>query len=255
MIDLHSHILPGIDDGAQIVSDSIELAKAAVEEGIQTLFATPHHMNGAYENTKETILKKVDQLKQTLYEHNIPLEILPGQEVRIYGNLVEDYEAGNILTLNDEGIYLLVELPSGHVPRYTEKLLFDIQLQGIAPIIVHPERNQELIERPELLLKFVEKGALSQVTAASIAGMFGKKIKKFSLDLIEANLTHFIASDAHNLRGRSFKMTDAFDVVKKEFGNDLVYLFKENAQLLTDGKVVYREAPQPVKRKKILGIF
>ncbi|MBO1511900.1 tyrosine-protein phosphatase [Metabacillus bambusae] len=254
MIDIHSHILPGVDDGAQTVEDSINMARLAVEEGITKIIATPHHQNGKYINRKQDILERVSELNRLLQNENIPLEVLPGQETRIYGELLEDLEKGDILPLNQSN-YLFIELPSGHVPRYTEKLIFDIQLHGITPIIVHPERNAEVIENPEKLLNLVRKGSLTQVTAGSITGHFGKKIQKFSLQLIEANLTHFISSDAHNITSRSFKIRDSISEIEKEFGNQAVYYFKENAEQLIHGQIVYKQQPSQIKRKKFLGIF
>lgn len=255
VIDIHCHILPGIDDGAQTIEDSISMARLAVQEGITSIIATPHYKNGSYENKKQDILVKVEELNNVLQQEAIPLQILPGQEPRIYGELLADYENDEILTLNYGEKYLFIELPSGHVPRYTERLLYDIQMRGLTPIIVHPERNSEIIQNPDILYHLVEKGTLTQVTASSVAGYFGKSIKKFSLQLIEANLTHFIASDAHNVAKRSFKMTEAIDVVQKEFGMDMVYLLTENAELLVEGKAVYKEIPEQVRRKKILGMF
>ena len=255
MIDIHCHIVFGVDDGAKDLNDSIEMAKAAVDEGITTIIATHHHHNGQYTNSKQDIISRVEILNDELKQRQIPLNILPGQEPRIYGEILGDYNNGQILTLNNSDKYIFIELPSGHVPRYTEKLLFDIQMKGLVPIIVHPERNQEIIENSDILYQFVKKGACSQVTASSVAGYFGKKIKKFSLQLIEANLTHFIASDAHNLSSRSFKMREAYAVVEKEFGMNGVYLFQENAELLIDSKTIYKEIPTRVKKRKILGIF
>ena len=254
MIDIHSHILPSIDDGAMDEQASIAMAKQAVAEGVHTIIATPHHKNGQFENKKEFILQQVEKLNEILSIESIPLTVLPGQELRINGGVLADYEAGEILTLNQTQ-YLFIEFSSGHVPRYAEQLLYDIQLKGLTPIIVHPERNQELITNPDLLYQFVEKGALTQVTAASITGGFGKKIKKFSHQLIEANLTHFIASDAHNITSRSFKMQGAYSEIEKESGKSIVYLFMENAELLVEGKQVYKEMPQRIKTKKFLGLF
>ncbi|MBM7690771.1 protein-tyrosine phosphatase [Peribacillus deserti] len=256
MIDLHSHILPGIDDGADSLEESVELARLAVKEGIQTLYATPHHKNGSYENSRISILQSVDTLNQVLRDEQIPLRIMPGQEIRIHGEMAEEVEKAELLPIGiKEGQYLLVELPSGHVPAYTKKVLFDIQLQGITPIIVHPERNAEIIERPHVLFNLVDKGALTQVTASSLAGYFGKKIKRFSQELIAANLTHFIASDAHNIKNRSFNMVHAYDEIEKEFGIDMIYFFKENAESVLLGESVYKEMPQQIKTKKFLGIF
>ncbi|MEH6949679.1 CpsB/CapC family capsule biosynthesis tyrosine phosphatase [Bacillus sp. JJ634] len=255
MIDIHCHILSGIDDGAQTMEDSLAMAEQAVQQGITKIIATPHHKNGKYENRKQDILHRVVELNNVLKEKKIPLDILHGQEPRIYGELVEDYRNGEIVTLNDGGQYLFVELPSAHVPRYTAKLLYDIQSEGLTPIIVHPERNQELIQNPDLLYEFVKNGTLTQITAASIAGDFGKNIAKFSMQLIEANLTHFVSSDAHNITNRSFKMNEAFDAIERKYGVDFIYYFTENAELLVQGKAVYRDEPEKIKKKKFLGIF
>lgn len=248
MVDIHCHILPGIDDGAKNLKDSIIMAKHAVSEGIHTIIATPH-FNQSYDNRKPLIETKVIELNQALKEENIDVEILVGQEPRIYGEILSDYENNKIQTLNNSQ-YLFIEFPSSQVPRYTEKLLFDIQMKGLTPIIVHPERNAELMERPEKLYELVQKGALTQVTASSLCGYFGKKIKTFSEQLIEANLTHFIASDAHNVGNRSFKMNEAFESIEKNYGIDYVYLFKENAELLVEGKNIIKEIPELIKKKK-----
>ncbi|MGG0449213.1 CpsB/CapC family capsule biosynthesis tyrosine phosphatase [Priestia megaterium] len=255
MIDIHCHILPGIDDGAQVLEDSLDMARQAVSEGIHTLIATPHHKNGKYINEKQTIIQQVDQLNMELQKQRIPLTILPGQESRIYGELVEDYTRGKVLTLNDNHKYVFIEFPSNQVPRYAEQLFFDVQSEGLTPIIVHPERNSKLLEDPNLLYNFVNKGALTQVTASSVTGRFGKKVRKFSLDLISANLTHVIASDAHNVSGRNFLMAEAMDVIEQEYGIDMIELFNSNAAAITEGSVCFKDSPEKIVKKKFLGIF
>ncbi|KMY43002.1 tyrosine protein phosphatase [Bacillus sp. FJAT-27916] len=254
MIDIHSHILPGLDDGATTMEDSLEMAKLAVSEGIKTIIATPHHKNGAYDNEKTNILQSMDQFKKQLAINKIPLTVLPGQEVRVYGELLEEWEQGSIQTINDTP-YILIEFPSTHIPRYTKTLFFDLLNHGIFPILVHPERNAAIVENPNLLYDFVQMGVASQLTNGSITGKFGKKIKKVSADLIDANLIHFIASDAHNTSSRQFWMNDAFDEIEKQFGVDHLYYFKENAQLLIEGKPIMREMPQKVRQRKFLGLF
>ncbi|MGM7721727.1 tyrosine-protein phosphatase [Metabacillus sp. Hm71] len=254
MIDIHSHILPGVDDGAQTVEDAISMAKLAVEEGITKIIATPHHQNGKYINKKQNIIERVSEFNMILQQENISLEVLPGQETRIYGELIEDFVKGDILPLNNTK-YLFIELPSGHVPRYTEKLLYDVQLNGLTPVIVHPERNSEIIENPEILFNLVKKGSLTQITACSITGHFGKKIQRFSTQLIESHQTHFISSDAHNISSRSFRIKESISVLEKEFGSQIVYFFQENAELLLKGQTVYKPEPNQIKRKKFLGIF
>ncbi|MEH7180558.1 tyrosine-protein phosphatase [Neobacillus vireti] len=254
MVDIHSHILPGVDDGAQDIAESIKMAKAAVEQGIHTIVATPHHLNNRYENHKKTIIDRVAELNLIFEQEQIDLQVFPGQETRIYGELLEGYELGEILPINQTQ-YVLIEFSSNHVPQYTEKLFYEMQVRGLIPIIVHPERNQQLIEQPDVLYKLVKNGALSQITAASVHGAFGKKIKKFSQQLIEANLTHFIASDAHNTTSRSFRMREAYGMIQAKYGSEMVYLFKENAALAIEGKYVYKEPPERIKKKKIFNLF
>jgi protein-tyrosine phosphatase len=255
MIDIHSHILPGIDDGAKTIEDSIDMAEKAVSEGIHTIIATPHHMNGKYDNTKSDILPLVSELNERFKQENINLEVLPGQECRIYGEILEDYQKGEILTLNQDSTYLFIEFPSSSVPRYAERLLYDIQVEGLTPVIVHPERNAELIERQDKLYKLVKNGAATQVTASSLVGYFGKNIQKFSQQIIEANLAHFIASDAHNINNRTFKMEEAMNYIEKKYGIDTVYYYTENAEMVIENKTIYKEIPEEIKKKKFLGIF
>lgn len=255
MIDIHCHILPGIDDGASNFTDSLLMAKQAEAEGIRTIIATPHHQNGRYNNVKADIIEMTAELNAYLQSEKVNIEILPGQETRIYGEILEDYEAGEILPLANISNYLFIELPSNHVPRYTDQLCFDLQMKGLTPVIVHPERNSELIEHPEKLYKLVQNGAATQITAASFTGHFGKKIQKFTFDLIESNLTHFIASDAHNTKKRGFKMEEAYELLKKKYGTDSLYYFMDNAELIIDGQDIDKEIPVRIKRKRILGIF
>jgi protein-tyrosine phosphatase len=254
MIDIHCHILPGIDDGAQNLSDSLKMAEQAVEQGIHTIIATPHYIKNRYENPKQTILAKLEELNEALEINNINLKILPGQEPRIDGDLLKEIDKGEVIPLTGTS-YLFVEFPSAHIPRYTEQLFYDLQRNGLTPIIVHPERNQEIIERPERLYQLIKNGALSQVTASSLCGELGKKIKTFSQQIIEFNLTHFIASDAHNTSKRGFKLQDAYRTVSSDFGTDYEYMFKENAEILVAGKNIYKEIPEQIKRKKLFKIF
>ncbi|MGE6375510.1 tyrosine-protein phosphatase [Peribacillus muralis] len=255
MIDIHSHILPGVDDGAKHITETIAMAKLAISEGIQTIIATPHHKNGHFENEKNDIIEKVAELNEILKAESIDLEVLPGQETRIYGDLLLDYQDERILSLNNDGKYVFIELPSDHVPAYTEPLIYDIQMKGLVPIIVHPERNQEFLEYPNQLYKLVKHGAYTQITAKSIVGGFGKKTKNFSFQLIEKNLTHFVASDAHNTKSRAFHMIEAFNKIESKYGVEMRYLFMDNAELLIQGKLATKEMPEKIETRKIFGIF
>lgn len=255
MIDIHCHILPDTDDGAKTVDDALVMARHAVEEGITTIIATPHHRNGTYVTPKATILAKVDELNRQLTAAQIPLTILPGQEPRIFGEVVECYTNGELLSLNDQHQYMLIEFSNTHIPKYAKQLLFNLQQIGIIPIIVHPERNPEIVKNSDILYQFVKAGALVQVTSASVIGKFGKNIQKFTLQLIEHHLAHFIASDAHNITSRSFHLREAYELVEAEFGVAMRFSLQENATLASEGRFVAPEQPNLIKRKRILGIF
>ncbi|MFK2825937.1 tyrosine protein phosphatase [Bacillus sp. B190/17] len=256
MVDLHCHILPGVDDGAETLKDSLTMAKEAEKEGIKTIVATPHHKNGLYNNERKDIVAGIEELNKELKEARINVRILPGQEIRIHEKMVEHLDGGQLLTLGGSSSYLFIELPPNHVPCYTEQLLFDIQMKGVIPIIVHPERNQEFIQHPDKLYRFVRNGAATQITAASYAGYFGKKIQDFTGQMIEANLTHLMASDAHNVSSRGFHMARAYECLQKRKGTDYVYYFQENAELIVRGKHIDKEPPERIRpKKKFLGLF
>jgi protein-tyrosine phosphatase len=253
MIDIHSHILPGLDDGASNLQDSINMAKNAAGIGVSHIIATPHHKNGLYLNEKEDIINRVQMLNIILEKENIPVSILPGQEIRIYKDFLCDIE--EFLTLNDTGKYLFLELPSNHFPSYALDLIYEIQLNEITPIIVHPERNSELHANPKLLFKLIDEGAVTQITTGSVLGVFGKRIKSFTESIIKHNLTHFVASDAHNLNKRNFNLDRAYIEIEKKFGSIYVNAFKANAISLINGQPILDSQPLPYRRKKLLGIF
>lgn len=254
LIDIHCHILPGVDDGAETELDSLQMAEAAVEEGIHTIIATPHHKNGRYENDKQTIKKNVSNFNKLLDQSNLPLTVLAGQETRLNGEMTDDIANGELLPLN-ETKYVFVEFPTGHIPHYAKRVLFDMQMAAYKPIIVHPERNRTLMKHPNLLYDFVRSGALTQVTAASYVGKFGKNVQKRSHQFMEANLVHFIASDAHNTTTRRFSMKEACQQIERDFGYEERRLLIENSQLLVEGKNIHIFEPKKIKPKAFFGLF
>lgn len=230
------------------------MARKAVEAGITHIFATPHHLNEKYVNVKSNIIDRAVRLTESLQQNNIPLTIHLGQEVRIHRDIFSSLEKEEILTIDDNGTYLLLELPSGRAPSYTQEVIYELLLKGITPIIVHPERNKELIGNPKLLFELVQEGALTQITSGSIIGDFGKSIQSFSKKIIEHNLAHFIATDAHNIGSRGFTLQQAYETITKTHGVQRTFYFKENAEQLLKDQSPAVEKPIPFK-KKILGIF
>ena len=257
MVDIHSHILWGIDDGAKTPEDTIEMAKAGVKNGINHVIATPHHYDGTYMNPASVIHSRVKEANDLLKKNKINLMIHPGMELHLNGEISRDLEAveSTLVPLAGNSHYLLIELPYDHVPRYTETLFFDIQLKGFIPIIAHPERNVEIRDNPNLLYDLVKKGALSQVTAASIAGLFGDTLQKLSLKLIKSNLVHFIASDAHNTKKRGLALREAYQWIDKHLDESYTDFFVDNAVALIEHKPIVIPEPNKPVRKKIFGLF
>ncbi len=220
MIDIHSHILPGLDDGAPDLDEALLMAQMAVEDGIEAIIATPHVISGVFDQTRQGIFVAVASMRAALHAAGIPLAILPGAECHLEPDLPQRLADGQLMTLNDTGRYLLVELPASMVPDYTGKVLYEIQLQGVTPIIAHPERNAEVIRRPDVLLEFSKRGILSQVTTASVAGHFGKKVQRTALALCMAGTSQFVASDAHSSRSRTPVLSPASAQLESAVGKE-----------------------------------
>lgn len=253
MIDLHSHILPGVDDGAQTLEDSIEMAKKAVSQGITHLMCTPHHNNGSYSNPAQQVITRVNQLQAVLDQKDIPLTLLEGQEVRITGSLLEDIRNQEILFTDLDNTYILIEFPSGDVPEYSEQLFFELMSQGHVPVIVHPERNAVFRKDPNRLIPFLDMGALTQLTAPSIVGVFGKDIQKTARQMLKHNMLYMVASDAHNLRHRTFLMKEAYEEIHKIGGIRMVEEMQQMAKDLVNGEPV--KYPVFIEVKKRFGLF
>lgn len=255
MIDIHSHILHGLDDGAKGLADSLDMAKQAVEEGITSIIATPHHRHPSYTNEKKDVLQRVQELQVELKAHHIPLKLYAGQEIRLFGELVDILSHNDELLSLNNSEFVLVEFPSSSIPKYSEQLFYDLLVKGYTPIIAHPERNAEIAENSDKLYRFIKNGALSQVTAASVAGMFGRKTQNLSLDLLENQQAHFVASDAHNITNRSFVWKKAMDKLSKKLGEDMVTLVNMQAEDVLAGRSIRSLAPERIiQRKKIFGL-
>jgi len=252
MVDLHCHLLPGIDDGSKNMDISLRLAREATENGVTHALLTPHHMNGRYVNHKQDVIRRTNEFQEQLKAHNIPLTVFPGQEVRINGQLLDALDKDDILFADTDtgNRYLMLEFPDDDVPHYTNQMIFDLQKRGITPVIVHPERNTKIMAQPELLYQLLEKGCLSQLTASSYVGTFCKKVETFCRQLIEAGQGYVFASDAHDLPGRKYEMGQAFDKLQHEFGHELADQYQRNARSIINGENVPINDLHAINKKK-----
>lgn len=251
LIDIHTHILPGMDDGAQDLEQAVTMAALAAGEGMKNLVATPHVMRGVYENNRVLILKKVQELNLCLEVQRIKLKILPGAEYYFETDLPERLAAGQLLTLNDSGRYLLVEFPMTNVPFDAFDILRNLISQGITPVIAHPERNQQLVEYPGLMGNLMGLGVATQVTSHSILGLSGKKVQETALQFIEMGAVQIVASDAHSARTRSPALAAAFAEIEKRWGRELAQvLFCQNPWRVIRGRPIIPVTPQPPAEPK-----
>lgn len=249
MIDLHCHILPGIDDGAQTIDDSIAMAQKALDDGIKTILCTPHYTY-QFDNTKEIIQKKVKLLQAEFDHREIPVKLVAGQEIHLTGDLLEQIKQKKIQFIDRKDQYFLIEFPYNEVPLYALPLLEKTIKIGYRPIIVHPECNEGFIQDPNRLLVFLEIGCLAQMTAPSVVGIYGKTVEKTAHKMLEHRMVQMLASDAHRLQDRNFYLKEAYEWIELEYGERMVKKFQRTAKRILRGNPIEAKGYQPIKKKK-----
>jgi len=223
MIDLHSHILAGIDDGSASFDESIGLIRSAIENGVTTILATPHIHFGIFDNDLAMIKQAFNALTTELQKQQLEIKLAYAAEVHICPEIVPLVKKKQLPFMGKWQCadLLLLEIPHTHIPPGTEKLIDWLIKQGIKPMIAHPERHHFFWEFKELLRPFKQRGCLLQVTASSLLGDFGERAEKLAWQLVEANEVTVIASDMHNLSHRSGKMKEAYNAVSLRCGEAL----------------------------------
>lgn len=237
MIDVHCHILPGLDDGVKNLDCALILAIQLSRAGFQKVIATPHVFEGCQSLDPRTILEATNQLNQELKQEGIPLEVLPGAENYICPELPKYLKEEKILTMADSHKYLLLELPVQELPLYTEHVIFELQVQGITPVLAHPERYHYFAEAPELLVKWKDKGVILQVDLRSLDGVYGSGPLRLASWLLENSLVQLIGTDSH----RPSHSKDGFErslqfLSQKVRLKDYVLCLETNPQAILDGK-------------------
>ncbi|MEM9657993.1 MAG: CpsB/CapC family capsule biosynthesis tyrosine phosphatase [Planctomycetota bacterium] len=211
-VDIHCHLLPGIDDGAADLPAALAMAKLAVADGIETIVATPHQMGAYAHNEGGEIRRRTAEFQNVLHAAGVPLRVLPGADVRIEEGLAEGIINGDVLTLADADRHVLLELPHQlYFPL--DGLLNQLARRRIVGVLSHPERNGGLLDRPEIVAQLVEAGCLMQITAGSLSGTFGPRCRQFAEWMLERGMVHFVATDAHSPRRRRPILSRAFQRV------------------------------------------
>jgi len=233
MVDLHCHILPGLDDGPASMDESMAMAESAIADGITHVVATPH-ANSVYAFDFDRVRKLRDELQELVGGR---LELATGCDFHMDPeNLAALNEDAPRFCLNQRN-YLLVEFNEISIPPALDQTLHELRLAGLRPVITHPERNAILRAQPERLAKWLRLGCYAQVTGSSVTGGFGTSAQQDALSWVGLGLIHFVSSDAHNTRNRPLKLQPAYDVVRKKFGEEKARsLFVDNPRAAFDGR-------------------
>lgn len=220
MIDLHCHLLPGIDDGPATLEESLELCRLAVADGVTRAIVTPHIHPGRWENNRTSIAAACNNLQRALDEREIPLQLGFAAEVRLTDNIPDQLARDEIPFYGEVDGYqiMLLEFPHGHVVPGSHQLAQWLLARGIRPMIAHPERNRQVMKDVFQLQPFIDSGCWLQVTAGSVTGHFGAKSQSIAQHLLDSDSVTVLASDGHNARTRPPVLRQVFDSVVRQYG-------------------------------------
>jgi len=257
MIDIHSHILFGVDDGPTTIRASMRIIKQAAAEGVHTIVATPHILDEPKATTLQDINNAFDKLRQQSCADGVQIEILRGAELFMFPDCALIVKANPQLTINGQGKYVLVELPHHEIPPYTDQVFFDFQRQGITPILAHPERNIEIATNPNWLFGFIQRGILAHLNAGSLLGKHGRMARSAAKTLLSHDLVQMIASDVHSVAHSPYALLPAVNAAARIVGSRKA---REMVEVAPDqvirGESVKVDQPKPVKKslfRRIVG--
>jgi protein-tyrosine phosphatase len=236
MIDIHSHLLFGLDEGAKNIQDTLEICRYLAENGFDTIVATPHIIPGLYNNTPEKILERLKEVTISLEEENINLKLLPGAEYYLdyvfYKNLSKPHD---LMTLNRTGKYILVEFPMAGVPNIAKEIVFRIKVSGLSPVLAHPERYATIIEKPEKAIELHSMGFILQMNLGSLNGGYGSAVKKTAEKLLSEGIIYCVALDIHNIEQAKACVEHGISALRNIAGDDGVktLLFENPSNLIS----------------------
>lgn len=253
MVDTHSHILPGIDDGAATLEESLAMARRAVEDGIHTVAVSPHYQYGTRTNAMDEIRQRVKDLQAVLDEHGIALQLLPGAEVPVMPELLDMIANRCVPTIGDNGRWILLEMPFDRFPFRFQDMVFRLQAAGYDPVLAHPERNVRIQEDIAVLNDLVPEDTPLQVTSHSLTGGFGSSAKRCAEKLLLSGRPVLLASDAHSARGRGPVLREAAAAASKLIGEEgAKQLVDDLPRAVLRGDSVWSPPKVPTRRKGFL---
>jgi len=241
MIDLHTHILPGVDDGSDSVDESLVMARNAAAQGVEKIVATPHYFFDKYRLTPKETEEEVAKLQQIITAEGIDISILPGAEIYITPDIAGKVKDNKISSLNNSR-YILLEFPMGRLPDFTNSVFYNLKTLGYIAIIAHPARYSFIRENPNHLYYWRKKGIYAQLNAGSLLGIYGPEISKTAKILVKNRLVHFIASDQHSSDRRSKSLQKALKLAKSIAG-DYALQFMINAESVVNDRELKTDEP------------
>jgi protein-tyrosine phosphatase len=246
-IDIHAHLIPQFDDGPKNFSESMELIKLAADQGISSVFATSHFNEYIPPELEKEYFEKLNQLVAEIESQNLPITIYSGAEIFYHQYVPDTIKSSKVTTLGDWNQYVLLEFPMFQMPDGAEEILFKLTAENFIPIVAHPERYIKILEKPRRLNNFIRFGGLLQVNGGSILGHFGKDVQKLAIQILEQQLVHFIASDAHSPKGRSFVLKQVYKFMQDRLPEDYLrrLLFENQQQIILKNPIKPFELPEP----------
>lgn len=256
MIDIHSHILFGVDDGADDIYESFEMIKAASEIGYYGIVATPHYISNSdfnsnlYENNK-----KFNELKNHIKQKKMQVELMLGNEVYYDTDLTCNLENKVVVPLNNTR-YILMETSRNRVVfKNLLNFIFQLQVKGYIVILAHPERYDFVYSNTNLIRELIKRDVLIQLNLSSLVGYYGKKVKETAFKLLDHNMVHFVGSDAHRTKHYE-QIGEALDVLKKRVGQGRYQqLVESNAKIILSDGIFYAQKPSEIKKKSIFNLL
>ena len=250
MIDIHCHILPNVDDGSESLEESIEMAKIAESEGITKIVNTSHcHFDFKYKKGNELKLE-LEKFNQVLKEENINIEVLLGNELYYTSDLIERFDELDFFSMNNSK-YILMEFSPINFPKNIEDVIYEIKIRGYIPIIAHAERYKQVQEDVNIVLDCIKEGALIQVNASSILGKNGEKAEDTSKKLLDNNMVHFVATDAHSSNRRRPLIKDSYNYILRNYGKEVSEkLFIENPTAVIENRDISILNPTKYEEKR-----
>ena len=237
MIDIHAHILPGIDDGPDDWEGSLDLLRMAREDGIEGAVCTSHVLDQLNSVIEEKLTSKFAELQERVREAGMQFDLWLGSEIHCFSRFDV---SSPLATIDGNGKYMLIEFSMGEVPAQPMNLFNHLISQGVTPILAHPERNTVLMQKPDLARTFVQGGVLLQVNSGSLTGVFGKRSQSAAFRMVDQGIVHFVASDGHGTHSRPMKMGDALLAVTDEWGEVTARaLFKDNPRRAIAGEPIF----------------